>query len=178
MSHRVDTSNNYEKPSRKPKDKTNGRSARGLHDGMSQSVSEFSMKKLIKINHQENPESQILEASKNQESGIMLPKLSEINLDMVKMCIAPPKILNFNSKENLEKRNHKTTFAELTFKLEKEPSLQEDSEDRMQIRMMSNMGHKRQKRSQDKKHSLVENSSEQIMSHQKSTKNDAIFSKL
>ena len=49
-----------------------------------------------------------------------LPKLSSINMDMVRMTVAPPFVLDYYSKKNLEKRVHVLTFAELAFKLDKE----------------------------------------------------------
>ena len=39
---------------------------------------------------------------------------------MVRMTLAPPFVLDYNSKKNLENRLHTLTFAELSFKLDKE----------------------------------------------------------
>ena len=46
---------------------------------------------------------------------------------MVRMTLAPPFVLDYNSKKNLENRIHKLTFAELSFKLDKEPDLEVQS---------------------------------------------------
>lgn len=35
-----------------------------------------------------------------------LPRLASIDFELVKMSIAPPNILEYNSKQNLEKRTH------------------------------------------------------------------------
>jgi len=48
-------------------------------------------------------------------------------MDMVRMTLAPPFVLDYNSKKNLENRIHKLTFAELSFKLDKEPDLEVQS---------------------------------------------------
>ena len=49
---------------------------------------------------------------------LKLPKFADFNLPMVKMTLAPPSVLDYNSKVNLEKRLHCITFAELSFKLD------------------------------------------------------------
>jgi len=48
-------------------------------------------------------------------------------MDMVRMTLAPPFVLDYNSKKNLENRIHKLTFAELSFKLDKEPDMEVQS---------------------------------------------------
>lgn len=49
-----------------------------------------------------------------------LPKLASINLDMVRMTVAPPFVLDYYSKKNIEKRLHTLTFAELSCRLDRE----------------------------------------------------------
>lgn len=61
-----------------------------------------------------------------------LPKLSSINMDMVRMTVAPPFVLDYYSKKNLEKRVHVLTFAELAFKLDKEIDPQDNNEKKSQ----------------------------------------------
>ena len=56
----------------------------------------------------------------NPKSYTKLPSLSSINMDTVRMTIAPPFVLDYNSKKNLENRLHILTFAELSFKLDRE----------------------------------------------------------
>lgn len=56
---------------------------------------------------------------------VLLPSIETIDFPLVRMSIAPPSILDFNSKKNLENRIHKVTFAELSFKLDRELDPQE-----------------------------------------------------
>ena len=58
-------------------------------------------------------------------NNTILPSISNINFDIVRMCLAPSQILDLNSKSNLEKRTHRINFRELSFKLDAELTDQE-----------------------------------------------------
>jgi hypothetical protein len=75
---------------------------------------------------------------KNQK----LPKLNSINFELIKMCMAPPKILDLNSKSNLAKRIHTLTFAELSFKLTQELDFSDGEDDVSRVLLMHSRGSK------------------------------------